>query len=264
MHRRLTFLLAMMTSLSACAQPAAPTVAAGAAGSAVAVPVAASPAAEAAIRTTIKKVAPDMEVTSIRPAPFAGFSEVAVQGRVLYISNDGKLLLNGTLLDIQNNRNLTAASEGVLRKAQLDSIGSEGRIIFAAAQPKHRVTVFTDVECGFCRKLHEQIADYNKAGITVEYLFFPRMGPGSEGFEQAIAVACASDPRAALTRAKGGARLPHARCENSVAADYALGQRVGVDGTPAIYAESGVQIGGYLPPAEMLAKLDDLKAPGSP
>ena len=264
MRRRLTLLLALTTSLAACAQPPVPADRGDAAPrTAVAAASAATPASQAAIRATMAKVAPDLSVTSIRPAPIAGFSEVAINGRVLYVSNDGKLLLNGNLLDVEANRNLTLASEGALRKGQLDAVGPEGRIIFAAARPKHRVTVFTDIECGFCRKLHAQIADYNKAGITVEYLFYPRMGPGSEGFEQAIAVACSRDPRAALTRAKSGTPLPHARCENSVAADYALGQRVGVDGTPAVYAENGVQIGGYLPPAEMLEKLDGLKAAGA-
>ena len=105
------------------------------------------------------------------------------------------------------------------------------------------------------------VADYNAAGITVEYLFFPRTGPGSESFEQAVAVWCADDRRSALTQAKAGTVLPHANCKNPVASDYALGQRVGVDGTPAIYAENGVQIGGYLAPDEMLARLDELKVP---
>lgn len=259
MHRRLTFLLALMTSLSACAQSAAPP----AARTEPAKAVAASPAGEAAIRATMAKVLPDMEVTALRPAPFAGFSEVAMNGRVFYVSNDGTMLLHGQLLDIAGNRNLTMVSEGELRRSQLDAVDASRRIIFPAAREKHRVTVFTDVECGFCRKLHEQIADYNAAGITVEYLFFPRMGPGSEGFEQAIAVACSTDKRAALTRSKAGTMLPHATCKNTVAADYALGKRVGVDGTPAVYAANGMQIGGYLPPDEMLAKLDEMKAAAS-
>jgi thiol:disulfide interchange protein DsbC len=264
MQRRLTLLLALLTSLTACAaepqSTTAPSAKPTAGATAPAVPVAAG---EAAIRDTIAKVLPDMEIVSVHPAPFAGFAEVAVQGRIFYVSNDGKYLIHGNLLDVTRNENLTRVSEGVLRRGELEQVGPERRIIFAAARPRHRITVFTDVECGFCRKLHEQIADYNKAGITVEYLFYPRMGPGSEGFEQAIAVACSRDPRAALTRAKSGTPLPHARCENSVAADYALGQRVGVDGTPAVYAENGVQIGGYLPPAEMLEKLDGLKAAGA-
>src|SRR5687768_1884677 len=133
MHRRLTLLLALSTSLTACAQPPVPADRGAAARPAATAPVAVPPLSEAAIRATMAKVAPDLPVTSVKPAPFAGFSEVAVNGRVLYISNDGRLLLNGNLLDVEANRNLTLASEGALRKDQLDAIGPEGRIVFAAA-----------------------------------------------------------------------------------------------------------------------------------
>ena len=264
MHRRLTLLLALTVSLTACAADQGPTPAtAGAAATRAAPAAAVATADDAAIREGMKKLFPNIAVDAITPAPFAGFSEVAVQGRVFYVSNDGRLLLHGSLVDIDRNENLTRLSEGVLRKSELDAVGAERRIVFAAAQPKHRVTVFTDIDCGFCRKLHSQMADYNAAGISVEYLFFPRSGPGSESFEQAVAVWCAKDRRTALTQAKAGTVFPQATCKNPVASDYALGQRVGVDGTPAIYAENGVQIGGYLDPAEMLARLDQLKVPAA-
>ena len=258
MHRRLTLSLAMLASLTACAaeQPAAP---AKAAATAAALPTATN---EAAVRASVAKVLPEMEIGDVKPAPFAGFVEVTVQGRVFYVSNDGRYLFHGNLLDVKTNQNLTRLSEGVQRRGELAKVGPERRIIFAAAKPKHRVTVFTDIDCGYCRKLHEQMADYNRAGISVEYLFFPRTGPGSESFEQAVAVWCADDRRAALTRAKAGTLLPHAKCTNPVASDYELGTRLGVDGTPAIYAENGVQIGGYLAPEEMLARLDEMKAVG--
>lgn len=256
MYRRLTLTLAMLASLTACAAepPAKPATAAAA--------PAATPAAsgDAAVRAAVAKILPTMAVSTVAPAPFPGFSEVAVQGRVFYVSNDGKFLMHGNLLDVARNENLTRVSEGVLRRDDLAKVGPDRRIIFAAAKPKFRVTVFTDVDCGFCRKLHEQIADYNRAGITVEYLFYPRSGPGSPSFEQAVAVWCSADRRAALTRAKAGAILPPASCENPIASDYALGQRIGVDGTPAIYAENGVQIGGYAPPDELLVRLEEVKA----
>jgi thiol:disulfide interchange protein DsbC len=260
MFQRLTLALALLASLTACAAEP-PGKSATPPGNAAATPAAApAKADEALVRATVTKVLPDMEIAAVSAAPFAGFSEVVVQGRVFYVSNDGKYLIHGNLLDVERNENLTRVSEGAQRRDELSKVGPDRRIIFAAAEPKHRITVFTDVECGFCRKLHEQVADYNKAGISIEYIFFPRSGPGSEGFEQAVAVWCADDRRAAMTRAKSGTVLAHVNCKNPIAADYALGQRVGVDGTPAIFAENGVQIGGYLPPAEMLAKLDELKA----
>jgi len=119
--------------------------------------------------------------------------------------------------------------------------------------------VFTDVDCGYCRRLHQQIADYNSVGITVEYLFFPRAGPNTESFNQAIAVWCSADRNAALTKAKSGEKLEAKTCPNPIAEEFELGRRIGVSGTPAIIAEDGTQIGGYLPPEQMIVRLDQLK-----
>jgi thiol:disulfide interchange protein DsbC len=128
--------------------------------------------------------------------------------------------------------------------------------IFSPANPKYRVTVFTDIDCGYCRKLHAQIADYNKAGISIEYLFFPRAGVGSESFDKAVSVWCASDRRKALTDAKLDKPVASKTCTNPVRMDYDLGQRIGVDGTPAVYMTDGSYIGGYLSVQDMLARLE--------
>ena len=185
-----------------------------------------------------------------------GYREVAVGGKVVYVSADGKYLLQGSLIELSSRDNLTAASEGVLRRGVLDAVPRERRIIFSPAKPKYRITVFTDIDCGYCRKMHTQIADYNKAGISVEYLFFPRAGVPSESYTKAVNVWCAADQRKALTDAKADRPVPKKTCANPVAMDYELGQKIGVDGTPAIYAADGTQLGGYLAPAEMLARLD--------
>jgi thiol:disulfide interchange protein DsbC len=255
MPRHLPLSLGLMLALGACAAEP-PSTADRAAGAAVVAPPAQP--AEAAIRAAVAKILPGAEVAAIGASPISGWSEVGVQGRVFYVSNDGKYLIHGALVDIGENENLTRVSEGALRRGLLDAVGSDRRIVFAAAQPKHRITVFTDIDCGYCQRMHSQIAEYNRLGITVEYLFFPRAGINSESFEQAVAVWCAPDPRKALTAAKGGFVFPHATCANPVRADYELAQKVGVDGTPAIYAANGVQLGGYLDPAEMLSRLDDM------
>ncbi len=260
-YRLLT--LALLASLTACAAepspPAGATPAPATEATATAAPAAAG---EPAVRAAINALIPEAKISGITPAPFAGFSEAAVEGRVFYVSNDGKYLIQGQLVDVAGKENLTRRSEGVLRKDLLDAVGPERRIIFAAAQPKHRVTVFTDIDCGYCRRLHEHIADYNSRGITVEYLFFPRTGPTGESADKAASVWCAPDRLVAMTEAKAGKALPAGRCTNPVAMDYDLGRRIGIEGTPAIYAENGEQLGGYLPPEEMIARLDEMKAKG--
>jgi thiol:disulfide interchange protein DsbC len=253
MLRHAFLLLALTASLSACAAepPAAKD----------APQAAATPAAvDKSVRAALAALLPDATPTYIKPAPVAGFSEVGIDGRVFYLSNDGRYLFQGALVDVGRRENLTLLAEAGLRKTALAAVGRERRIVFAAAQPRHTVTVFTDIDCGYCRKLHDQIAEYNRLGISIEYLFYPREGIGSESFEKAVSVWCAPDRRLALTAAKAGQPLPRGTCSNPVTMDYDLGRRIGLDGTPAIYNANGRQIGGYVAPAEMLARLDELAA----
>lgn len=248
--------VALVASLTACA--AEPPAKPAAAPAAAAKP--AAPASEAALRAAMKTVAPDAEITHIGDSPIPGFKEVALGARIVYLSNDGTRLIQGALFDIPSRENLTQVSEAVLRKDLLAEAGADRRIVFAAAKPRHVVTVFTDIDCGYCRKLHEQIADYNRLGITVEYLFYPRTGIGGESFDKAVAVWCAPDRRVAMTAAKAGKVLPPGKCANPVTQDYDLGRRIGLEGTPAIYAGNGEQLGGYVEPADMLARLDEIAA----
>jgi len=146
-----------------------------------------------------------------------------------------------------------------VRRALLAQIPRGDRIVFAPANPKYRVTVFTDVECGFCRRLHSQIAEYNRLGIAVEYVAFPRMGLGSEDYRTMVSVWCASDRRKALTDAKNGKPVPRKNCTNPVAIHYDIGQRIGLTGTPLIVTEGGGIISGYLAPRDLLERLRKLE-----
>lgn len=222
-------------------------------------PAAAPPAAtsgDAAVRSAVLKAVPGAVIDNIKPSVIPGYREVAIGGHVVYVSADGKYLMQGSLIDLGSRNNLTEASEGVLRRAVLDAVPRDRRIIFSPAKPKYRITVFTDIDCGYCRKLHAQIGDYMKAGISVEYLFFPRAGLASESFTKAVNVWCAPDRRKALTDAKADRPVAKRTCANPITMDFALGRKLGVDGTPAIYAADGTQLGGYLSPADMIARLD--------
>ena len=252
--------LALATSVAfglavtaACAQTAAPGAKPAARPAAVAAP---ATGPDAAIRNAVAKAVPDTRIDSIKGSPIAGFKEVAIGGQVVYVSTDGKYLLQGSLIELGSKENLTDASEAVIRRSVLDAVPRERRIVFAPANPKYRITVFTDIDCGYCRKLHAQIGEYMKEGIAVEYLFFPRAGLNSESYTKAVNVWCSADRRKALTDAKLDKPIEKRTCTNPVTMDYALGQRIGIDGTPAIFAADGTQLGGYLSPQDMLARLD--------
>lgn len=251
-------------SLSACAQSPPPATAAKpGVQSAPTVPskaeaTIAAGTPEARAREALRKLNPQIKVDQIGVAPIAGFREAIVGGQVVYVSDDGKYLLQGTLYDIENKKNLGEASLARIRTELLKTIPSSDRIVFAPPNPKHTVTVFTDVECGYCRKFHSEIAEYNRQGIAVEYLAFPRTGLGSEEFKKMVSVWCAGDKKKALTDAKNDKPVPAKDCKNPVAIQYDLGQRMGLTGTPMILSRDGIQLGGYVPPAQLRAALDKL------
>jgi len=215
---------------------------------------------DTAARKAIQTLVPGATIDSIADSVIPGLLEVRVAGQVAYVTPDGKYLIQGSIYDIPNKTDLTEASRAQVRKGALKDIGADKRIIFAPPNPKYRVTVFTDIDCAYCRKLHSQIADYNKEGIAVEYLFFPRAGIGSGSFQKAVDVWCSADRREALTEAKAGNEPKKADCPNPVEEEYTLGQKVGVNGTPAIFTDDGTQIGGYVPPEQMRARLEQLAA----
>jgi len=248
-------------SLGACAQGPAPAATAAKPG-AQSTPADAGKQAyaagtpEARAQEALRSVNPQIEVEHIGAAPLPGFREAIVSGQVVYVSDDGKYLFQGKLFDIAAKKDLGEASMAKLRAGLLETIPMSDRIVFAPPAAKHTVVVFTDIECGYCRKLHNEIAEYNKRGIAVQYLAFPRAGLGSEDYRKMVAVWCADDRRQALTDAKNDKPVPMKNCTNPVTMHYNLGQRMGLEGTPMILATDGTQIAGYLPPDQLLAAME--------
>ena len=257
----LTFTALCALSLTACAQGNGPAATAAQPGAqskpaTAARQVFAAGTPEARARDALQSINPQIEVERIGAAPLAGFREAIVGGQVVYVSDDGKYLIQGKVFDIAAKKDMGEASMAKLRAELLETIPMSDRIVFAPPAAKHTVVVFTDVECGYCRKLHTDIAEYNKRGIAVQYLAFPRMGLGSEDYRKMVAVWCADDRRQALTDAKNDKPVPMKTCTNPVTMHYNLGQRMGLEGTPMILATDGTQIAGYLPPDQLLAAME--------
>ncbi len=198
---------------------------------------------------------------SVAPTAIPGLYEVVLGGQVLYLSEDGRFVVQGDIVDLGSRTNLTEDRRGELRGKAIAAVGESNMVVFAPEGPvKHTVTIFTDIDCGYCRKMHSQIAEYNKEGIKIRYLWFPREGIGSESFNKAVAVWCADNRQEALTKAKRGESVEPKTCDNPVQAQYELGQKLGVRGTPSLILESGEMLPGYVPPtqlAQMLAEGED-------
>jgi thiol:disulfide interchange protein DsbC len=200
---------------------------------------------------------PEVASEDINPSPVDGLYEIRLGTQVVYATADGQFMIQGDIFNIKTETNLTESRRSGARLEAVNALGESSMVVFAPENPTHTVTVFTDIDCGYCRKLHRQIADYNDLGIGVRYLFFPRSGPKTDSWFKADQVWCAEDRKTALTQAKAGAVIESADCGvTPVGTHYALGQSLGIRGTPAILTESGELIGGYLPPDELLDYLE--------
>jgi thiol:disulfide interchange protein DsbC len=205
----------------------------------------------------------NVSAEDISDSPLPGVYQVQVGSRVAYISEDGRYLMQGDLYDLETSRNLTEASRASSRIDLLANVPADQMMVFAAAdgEPKHTITIFTDIDCGYCRQFHREIEQVNNLGIEVHYLFYPRTGPNTDSWAKAEKVWCSgSDLRnAALTRAKLGGEVPEASCEvNPVSSHWDLGHEIGVTGTPSVIAGNGEVIGGYMAPDTLLERLESL------
>ena len=205
-----------------------------------------------------------ISVDDIKDAPIPGMYEVAVGANVAYVTKDGRYIIRGDIINVETSANISEETRARARATMLHGVDPASMIVFKPAngQVKHTVTIFTDVDCGYCRQFHREIDKVTALGIEVHYLFYPRTGPNTESWTKADEVWCAPDHNAALTRAKLGGSLPAASdaCKTPVETHYELGQRIGVRGTPAVFNEAGDLIGGYLPPATLAKVLDDPNA----
>lgn len=212
-----------------------------------------------AVRASIKKAMPSLKIDSINASEAKGLFEVISGANIMYVSNDGKYLLQGHLIDIAAKKDLTEAKLGGARKQALADIGENQKIIYKPEQAKYKVSVFTDIDCGYCRKLHSELDQYMAKGITIEYLFYPRAGKGSASYKKAVSVWCADDSNAALTLSKSGGTVDEKTCENPVDKHMELAHKFEVRGTPMIVTENGTILPGYVPADRLLTVLQDEK-----
>ena len=212
------------------------------------------------MREILKGLNPRIRVDRIAQAPIPGFREVVAGGQVVYVSDDGKYLFQGGLLDIANRKDMSEAAMTKVRADVLKTLPVSDRIVFApVGTPKHKVVVLTDVECGYCRKFHSEIAEYTKRGIEVEYMAFPRAGLGSADYRKMVSVWCADDRKKALTDAKNDRAVPNKACKTPVDMQYNAGLRMGLEGPPMILTTEGEFVGGYLPPDALLQRMNEIE-----
>ena len=212
------------------------------------------------IRESLKNILPDGTVIElIEPSPIPGIYAVYYGDlQPIYVTQDGSFFIYGDIYKININSisNITEKSIAERRKLILQNIPSEELISFKSSNEQFSVIVFTDVDCGYCRKLHNQIDEYNSLVISINYAAFPRSGLGTSAFTKMVGAWCSDNPKDSMTKLKNNSTLDISFCENQpVSKQYIIGKKLGVDGTPAIFSMDGEMFPGYIEPEELLLRL---------
>jgi len=213
------------------------------------------------VEEKIRTLAPNAKTIAISETPIEGILQVQINSDIVYVTADGQYLLQGQIMDIETRTNLTDQAKSGIRLGLLAELDEDEQISFAPEKSKYDLLVFTDIDCGYCRKLHNQMQEYNEEGIAIHYMAFPRAGIGSASYDKFVSVWCADDQQEALTLAKNGADPAPQKCANPIAEQYELGREIGVTGTPALVTTDGTLIPGYVPPAQLRQRLESMDAP---
>jgi len=212
------------------------------------------------IKRELAKAVPNQKPDSLRKSVVPGLYEAIYGAEVYYITSDGSFIIEGDVHNTRTGRNISEDVRSGQRLKVLKQFGEDDMIVFSAMKGKRRhvITVFTDIDCSFCRKLHSEIDTYTTRGIEVRYLFFPRAGLGSPSYHKAVTVWCSKNRQEALTRAKYGEKLPEQDCVNPVYKHMRAGTAIGVTGTPTIVLANGRKLPGYVPAAQLDKLLDTI------
>ena len=207
------------------------------------------------LKQRLQKRLSEISITELKPSPIPGLYEMTFGTRLAYVSADGQYMLMGDLIDLDSRRNLTAIRRGGMVLKSIDALGEANMIVIGPANPKRTLTVFTDVDCPYCARLHREVPKLTQAGVKVRYLLYPRAGKDTETDKRSIAVWCAKDRVKAIDNAKSGGKVEMKTCANPVDEHVRLGHEAGVEGTPTIVMDDGRVLPGYAPAAELLAAL---------
>lgn len=208
------------------------------------------------VRANISAQFAEIEAEHIHPSPIPGFYTVRKGAIVAYVSSDGRYLFQGDLIDLETQINLSDLDRNEARVEMLSVIPDDETITFSPEEVRYTVSIFTDIDCTYCRRLHSQIDEYLDNGIQINYFLYPRNGPTSQSWVKAQNVWCADDRNEALTLAKLDQTFETHGCDSSmISRHYAIGRDVGLTGTPAIVLSDGTLMPGYLSPEQLMVRL---------
>ena len=210
------------------------------------------------VKQELTEQLPGIQFTEVSESTIPGLYEVIADGQIYYVNESAQYLIDGSLIRLSDRANLTDARLGKIHMGLIDAMDEKDMLIYEPETPSERsITVFTDISCGYCRRLHAELDTLLDAGVRVRYLLFPRAGLGSQGHKDLVSVWCADNPQEAMTNAKAGGKIEALTCDNPVEKHVALAESVGLRGTPLMYIDSGEKIPGYREAAALVTTVND-------
>ncbi len=210
----------------------------------------------AELKKSLAKRLPQFEVSFVDKTPIEGIYQVIIGGQVIYMTQDARYMIDGNLIDLSTKKNYTEEAMSVIRLGQIEKLGEDKMVVYTPETIKHTITVITDIDCPYCRRLHSEMDQYMAGGVKVRYIFMPLKGQGD--YRTTVSVWCAKDQNEALDMAKSGAELEAKDCENPIDEHLKVSKSMGVRGTPAIILQDGSMLPGYVPANKLIAQLANL------
>jgi thiol:disulfide interchange protein DsbC len=206
------------------------------------------------LKKSLAKSLPQYQVSRIDTTPIGGLYQVILGGQVIYMTKDARYMLDGNLVDLSTKKNYSEDAMSEIRLSQLDELGEENMVVYTPETVNHTITVVTDIDCPYCRRLHSEMDQYLDGGIKVRYIFMPLKGKGD--YQTTVTVWCSDDKNEALDMAKAGTELEVKECDNPIDQHLKVSRNLGVRGTPAIILQDGSMLPGYVPAKKLLTELN--------
>jgi thiol:disulfide interchange protein DsbC len=213
-----------------------------------------------ALKKSLAEHVPGATASRVRETPIAGIYEVIVGADIYYMDVSARYVINGDLIDLATRTNFTEEAKTFNRKEMIAALGEENMVVYTPKKVDHTITVVTDIDCPYCRRLHSEIDEYMENNVEVRYIFMPLKG--AKDLATTVSVWCAEDRNLALDIAKAGGDLEVASCDNPIQEHVKISRELGVRGTPAIILEDGTMIPGYVPAKKLLQEINKLQAAG--
>jgi thiol:disulfide interchange protein DsbC len=208
------------------------------------------------VRERLAELGSDPATLSIAETPIDGLVQVTMDSEIFFMTSDGQYFIQGRVVNLDTQVDLTELAQRGFRQQLLANLDTGSLLSYGPEDAAHEVIVFTDTDCGYCRRLHALMDGYASAGIRINYAAYPRAGIGSSTYDDLVSIWCADHPQNAMDLAQTGQALEPKQCAAPIESHYELGRQLGIGGTPTLVTGSGELIAGYVQPDDLRQRLD--------